>query len=72
MIIAFASFIYNEIIVCNFYRLNENTWKAIDRKALKDMYLEDTRDSMVFCENYKIDEIIEPSDENSTIEMANY
>ena len=72
LIIAFASFIYNEIIVCNFYRLNENTWKAIDRKALKDMYLEDTRDSMVFCENYKIDEIIEPSDENSTIEMDKY
>ena len=33
IIIILCSFIYNEIIVCNFCGLNENTWKAIDKKA---------------------------------------
>ena len=33
IIIIFGSFIYNEIIICNFCGLNENTWKAIDKKA---------------------------------------
>ena len=38
IIIILCSFIYNEIIVCNFCGLNENTWKAIDKKA-EDDYL---------------------------------
>ena len=33
IIIILCSFIYNEIIICNFCGLNENTWKAIDKKA---------------------------------------
>ena len=36
IIIILASFIYNEIIVCNFWHLNENTWKAIVQKANED------------------------------------
>lgn len=48
LVIIFASFIYNEILVCNFWGLNENTWKAIDKKAVHD-YMNDyedyTRDS---------------------------
>ena len=36
IIIIIASFIYNEIIVCNFCHLNENTWKAIVKKANDD------------------------------------
>ena len=33
LIIAFGSFIYNEFIILNFYKLNENTWKSIYNKA---------------------------------------
>ena len=33
IIIILCSFIYNEIIVCNFCCLNENTWKSIVKKA---------------------------------------
>ena len=33
IIIILCSFIYNEIIVCNFCGLNENTWKSIVKKA---------------------------------------
>ena len=36
IIIIIASFIYNEIIVCNFWGLNKNTWKAIVKKANDD------------------------------------
>ena len=36
IIIIIASFIYNEIIVCNFWGLNKNTWKAIVKKAKED------------------------------------
>ena len=36
IIIILCSFVYNEIIVCNFCGLNENTWKAIDQKANED------------------------------------
>jgi len=36
IIIIIASFIYNEIIVCNFCGLNKNTWKAIVKKANDD------------------------------------
>jgi hypothetical protein len=48
VIIIFVSFIYNEILVCNFWGLNENTWKAIHEKAVHD-YLDyednESRDS---------------------------
>ena len=36
IIIIIGSFIYNEIIVCNFWGLNQNTWKAIVKKANED------------------------------------
>ena len=38
LIIAFGAFIYTEIIVCHFWRLSENTWKAIDKKATDESY----------------------------------
>ena len=33
IIIILGSFIYNEIIVCNFWSLNENTWNEINKKG---------------------------------------
>ena len=71
LIIAIASFIYNELIVCNFCRLNENTWKAIDQKAYNDKNLDDTRDSFGYNEHYKF-ESVEPSDTEAFEEMAHY
>ena len=71
LIIAVASFIYNEIIVCNFCRLNENTWKSIDLKAHSDMLLDDTRDSFNYNEQY-IFSSDEPSDTDSFKEMTQY
>jgi len=38
LVIAFGAFIYTEIIVCHFWRLSENTWKAIDKKATDESY----------------------------------
>ena len=38
LIMIIGAFIYNEMIVCNFCRLNENTWKAIDKKATEESY----------------------------------
>ena len=38
IIIIIGSLIYNENIVCNFWGLNENTWKAITQKGM-DEYL---------------------------------
>ena len=43
IIIIIGSFIYNEIIVCNFWGLNENTWKAIMKKG-NDEYLGNLND----------------------------
>ena len=45
LIIAIAAFIYNEVIVCNFWGLNKNTWKAIDQKAYDEITEKDNRDS---------------------------
>ena len=46
IIIILASFVYNEIIVCNFWHLNENTWKAITKKAENDyLGIDEERDS---------------------------
>ena len=61
LIIAFGAFIYNELIICNFCRLNENTWQAIDQKAYSDKNSEDRTDSFIYDEHYKF-EIVEPSD----------
>ena len=36
VIIILISFVYNEIIVCNFCGLNKNTWNAIQQKAVDD------------------------------------
>ena len=71
LIIAIASFIYNEIIVLNFCGLNENTWNAIDQKAFQDLIGNDSRDSYVFDENYVVETYIHEDDENA-IEMSQY
>ena len=55
LIIAVGAFIYNELIVCNFCKLNENTWKAIARKAHNDLMLVDSTDSFIIDDNYKLD-----------------
>ena len=57
LIIIFASFIYNEIIVCNFWRLNENTWKAIVKKANADYDGSLDRLSSFSIGGYRIDNI---------------
>ena len=69
LIIAVGAFIYNELIVCNFCELNENTWKAIDRKAYNDVIQVDTTDSFIIDENYKI-ERKNSNEEDKTIEMT--
>ena len=33
LIVLLGAFIYNELIVCNFWELNRNTWKWIDKRA---------------------------------------
>ena len=55
IIIIFASFIYNEIIVCNFCQLNENTWKAIVKKANADYLGTNERITNNSIEGYHID-----------------
>ena len=69
LIIAVGAFIYNELIVCNFCKLNENTWKAIDRKAYNDVIQVDTTDSFIIDENYKI-ERKNSIEEDKTFEMT--
>jgi hypothetical protein len=63
LIIALGAFIYNEMIVCNFCGLNQNTWKAIDQKAYDDFLGKDTRDSMNLFADY---------DNTDDIENENY
>ena len=63
---ALGAFIYNEIIVCNFYELNKNTWKAIDQKAYEEILDTDSRDTSVFVEDYKIDDFSNKRDDNSS------
>ena len=55
IIIILCSFVYNEIIVCNFCGLNENTWKAIDKKANADYMGMLDRDSNSIGD-YELDE----------------
>ena len=45
LIVLFAAFIYNEMIVCNFYGLDEYTRKAIDERAQSDADIECGRES---------------------------
>ena len=48
LIIAIGALIYNEILVCNFWKLNENTWNAIDKKAQDELYkLDNDNDSLL-------------------------
>ena len=54
LIIAVGAFIYNELIVCNFCGFNENTWKAIDKKAEDDYLGKNSRDSFVIYDGYEI------------------
>jgi hypothetical protein len=53
LIIAIGAFIYNEIIVCNFCGLNENTWKAIDQKAYNDILHKETKESFPLGDKYR-------------------
>ena len=55
IIIIFASFIYNEIIVCNFWCLNEKTWKAIDKKAEEDYLGEEEGSRNVTIGDFYVD-----------------
>ena len=64
LIMALGAFIYNEIIVCNFYGLNKNTWKAIDQKAYEEILDNDSRDTSVFIGDYKIDDFSTKKDDN--------
>lgn len=45
VIVLLGAFIYNEIIVLNFYGLNRNTWKNIDLRGEKDLDMELYSDS---------------------------
>ena len=69
LIIAVGAFIYNEIIVCNFWGLNKNTWKAIDQKAYDDFLGKDTRDSLNIYGDYENIEDIEAERDENYIEM---
>ena len=69
LIIAIGAFIYNELIVCNFCKLNENTWKAIDLKAHNDIIQVDTTDSFIIDENYQT-ERKNSNPEEKNIEMT--
>ena len=64
LIIALGAFIYNEIIVCNFCGLNQNTWKAIDQKAYDDWLGRDTRDSFVIDGDYIVENNGNEKDDN--------
>ena len=70
LIMAFGAFIYNELIVCNFCRFNENTWKAIDKKAYDDISGKNERDSGTYVENFKIEHLDSLNDE-PCFEMKN-
>jgi hypothetical protein len=56
LIIAFGAFIYTEIIICNFCRLNENTWKSIDKKASFDSHEIDKNYLLIDFDNNENDE----------------
>ena len=56
LIIAFGAFIYTEIIICNFFSLNENTWKSIDKKACFDSHEIDKNYLLIDFDNNENDE----------------
>ena len=60
----YIAFIYNEIIVCNFCGLNQNTWKAIDQKAYDDWLGRDTRDSFDIDGDYIVENNGNEKDDN--------
>ena len=68
LIIAVGAFIYNELIVCNFCKLNENTWKAIDEKAYNDIVRKETKESFALIDNYCVEDF-ESSKAEKSIEM---
>ena len=68
LIIAVGAFIYNELIVCNFWGLNENTWKSIHKKAVNDYMGGDSRDSLLIYDDYEFNSIMPNMDEIS-VEM---
>ena len=70
LIIIIASFIYNEILVCNFCGFNENTWKAIDKKALDEMNENYSRDSSA-SDDEKLGKRDSNSSINDEIELSN-
>ena len=74
LIIAVGAFIYNEMIVCNFYGLNENTWKAIDQKAYDELLCKEIRSSFPIDNDYKYTMSSHKTDESKpdhlTIEMT--
>ena len=58
------SLIYNELIICNFCGLNENTWQAIAKKASEEANeSNDTADYLELNENYKLGTILSEDDE---------
>ena len=71
LIIAVASFIYNELIVCNFCGFNENTWKAIDKKAQDDFTGNGSRDSLVIDECYTLEKN-NTKEEEECVEMSQF
>ena len=72
LIMTVASFIYNEIVVLNFWGLDKDTWKSIDYKAYKDVYGIDEIDSFAVDGNYFVEAIIPPGEEEHYDEMTQY
>ena len=64
LIIALGAFIYNEIIVCNFCGLNQNTWKAIDQKAYEDWLGKETKDTLDSNYDNSADDTDNENDDN--------
>ena len=64
VIIILISFVYNEIIVCNFCGLNKNTWNAIQQKAVDDY-----KNNDVNCDGESSDVGSPESSENSENEI---
>ena len=73
LIIGIAAFIYNEIIVCNFCGLNENTWEEIHKKACDEMNERFYRDSFSINDNYNIRNFSEQYsiEDNTSLELPN-
>lgn len=63
LIVLFAAFIYNEMIVCNFYGLDEYTRKAIDERAQSDADIECGRESTEL-DGYLVNQLKEKNNQN--------